>query len=174
MSLRAARPPSLSGIAPLLCLACSGWLACGSPAPAAAPDELHMELKDTAGERCLVSANVKRERKENEPAKITARQILVHHTESKNAKAGVKRTRGQACLRAQEALNKLTEGMDFEKAVAAYSDEAGAATRAGSVGTIERSMVVPEFADAAFELEPNQVSEVFESKFGFHVVMRME
>jgi parvulin-like peptidyl-prolyl isomerase len=169
MSPRAARRPlSLFGIASVLCLAC------GSPPPPATSDELHMDLKDTGGERCLVSANVERERKESEPAKITARQILVHHADSKNAKAGVKRTRAQACVRAQEAHNKLTQGLDFEKAVAEYSDEAGAATRAGSVGTVERSMVVPEFADAAFELEPNQVSEVFESKFGFHIVMRTE
>lgn len=169
------RPLSLLGIASFLSVAAAVLPACGGSAPPASTSNgLKLELKDNAGERCMVSANVKHERKETEPAKITARQILVHHAESKNAKAGVKRTRAEACLRAQEAYNKLTGGMDFEKAVETYSDEAGAATRAGSVGTIERSMVVPEFADAAFELDPNQVSEVFETKFGFHIVMRTE
>ena len=170
MTARRARSSIGLGFAACLLAACGG----APEKPAATSDGLNLELKDNAGERCLVAANVKHERKENEPAKITVKHVLVHHADSKNAKAGVKRTRAQACLRAQEAYDKLTRGLDFDKAVDEYSDEAGAATRGGSVGAIERSMVVPEFADAAFELEPNQISEVFESKFGFHIVMRTE
>ena len=77
--------------------------------------------------------------------------------------ATITRTREQACLRAEEALTKLKEGMLFADVVAAYSDESGAATREGSIGTIERTDVAPPFADAAFELKMKEVSEVVES-----------
>ncbi|AKT39125.1 uncharacterized protein CMC5_032720 [Chondromyces crocatus] len=73
-----------------------------------------------------------------------------------------------------EARGKLQEGADFDALVSDYSDEAGAASRAGSLGSIERGDVLPPFADAAFELEANQVSDVVETKYGFHLILRTE
>ena len=156
-------------------VATSIWLlGCGGGTEEPKPLDFQVELKDTSAERCLKGANVKRERKEAEPAKITVRHVLVKFAGAKNADASVKRNREQACLRAQEAYRKLTSGTDFEKIVGEYSEEPGAATRGGSIGAIQRRDVAPPFADAAFELEPNQVSEVVESDFGFHIIMRTE
>ena len=93
---------------------------------------------------------------------------------AKKAPATVTRTREQACLRAEEARSKLEQGMSFADVVGAYSEEPGAATRAGSLGPIERSTVVPPFADAAFELKAGEASHVVETDFGFHVILRTE
>jgi peptidyl-prolyl cis-trans isomerase NIMA-interacting 1 len=126
------------------------------------------------GQRCLTDADIKRERKPSEPDRIDVKHVLVRYAGAKGASAAATRTREQACLRAEAALGKLKEGASFADVVASYSDEAGAATRGGSIGAIERSDVAASFADAAFELKVGEVSQVVETPFGFHVILRVE
>ena len=150
--------------------------ACGgeaTPAPAS-PATASASGGGGAAERCLAVAGAKRERKPSEPAKISAKHVLVKYAGAKKAPPTVTRTREQACLRAQEARAKLEQGTPFVDVVATYSEEPGATTREGSLGSIERSHVVPPFADAAFELAAGEVSHVVETDFGFHVIMRTE
>ena len=150
--------------------------ACGgeaTPAPAS-PATASASGGGGAAERCLAVAGARRERKPSEPAKISAKHVLVKYAGAKKAAPTVTRTREQACLRAQEARAKLEQGTPFAEVVATYSEEPGATTREGSLGSIERSHVVPPFADAAFELAAGEVSHVVETDFGFHVIMRTE
>ena len=147
----------------------------GAPAPAPAPPAgpLVEAAVDSPGRQCLVIAGAHRERSQNEPAKIGARHLLVKYAGAKKAD-GVTRTREDACLRAMKARDALRDGADFAKVVEEYSEEPGAASREGSLGTIERADVVPPFADAAFELDIGQLSDVVETDFGFHVIQRTE
>lgn len=155
-------------------------LACGSggPAPPAASATAATGVggaaPDSPAGKCLAIAGAKRERKPGEPSKIGARHVLVKYAGAKKAPDSVTRTREQACLRAEEARHQLEQGVSFADVVRTYSEEPGAATREGSLGSIERSQVVPPFADAAFELQPGEVSHVVETDFGFHVIMRTE
>jgi len=125
--------------------------------------------------QCLATANAKRAKFTGEPPKVTVRHILVKYSGAKNADDSIKRTREEACLRALEARDKLAkEGADFDEMVKEYSDEAGAATRGGLVGTVERAELAKPFADAAFELSVNQMSDIVETEFGFHLIFRSE
>lgn len=147
--------------------------ACGGKAapPAAEPAKSGGE---SPADRCLAIAGAKRDHKPDEPAKITAKHVLVKYAGAKKAAESVTRTREEACLRALEAREKLEQGASFADVVATYSEEPGAATREGSIGSVQRSDVVPAFADAAFELGRGEVSHVVETDFGFHVIMRTE
>lgn len=147
--------------------------ACGG-STTSTPPATSSAAGDSAADRCLAIAGAKRARKPNEPTKISAKHVLVKYAGAKKAAPSVTRTREQACLRAEEARGKLEQGTSFGDVVTAYSEEPGAATREGSIGPIERSNVVPPFADAAFELAPGEVSHVVETDFGFHVILRTE
>jgi NIMA-interacting peptidyl-prolyl cis-trans isomerase 1 len=163
-------PILIGAIAVSTPFACGGAPSGGGPSasPASASS------RESAGERCLAGASAKRERKASEPSRITAKHVLVRYAGAKRAPATVTRTREQACLRAEEALAKLKEGMSFAEVVSIYSEEAGAASREGTIGTVERNDVAGAFADAAFELKTGEVSEVVETNFGFHVILRVE
>jgi NIMA-interacting peptidyl-prolyl cis-trans isomerase 1 len=164
-------PPSRALPALLL-----GALALASCAPASAgkPVAGAPAAKEDPGEACLRIAGARRERRPNEPSRVAVKHVLVKHAFSKKADGAVRRTREEACLRALEARDKIRAGAEFGAVVREYSDEAGAASREGSIGAVERSDLVPPFADAAFELDLNQLSDVVESEFGFHVILRTE
>jgi NIMA-interacting peptidyl-prolyl cis-trans isomerase 1 len=153
--------------------ACGGAPSGGVSAPDSKYASKSTASGESAAERCLTHADAKRERKASEPDRISVKHVLVRYAGAKRAPEAVSRTREQACLRAEEALAKLKEGMSFAQVVALYSDESGAATREGSLA-IERRDVAPAFADAAFELGLKEVSEVVETPFGFHVILRVE
>ena len=64
----------------------------------------------------------------------------------------------------------LQDGADFVE-LAAEKSIGPSADRGGDIGYFGRDNVVPEFADAAFALEPGQISETpVQSEFGWHVI----
>lgn len=152
--------------------------ACASAPPPKAPGETQdaapAAAPATPAEKCLALAGAQRERKPNEPDKVGVRHILVKHKDAKNAAASITRSRDEACLRALEARDKVLGGADFDAILTEYSDEPGAAARRGATGTLERKDFAPPFADAAFELSIGQMSDVVETDYGFHLILRNE
>ncbi len=118
---------------------------------------------------CLAAAAAHSEPKKDAPNHITVSHILVRHAELAHPE-GATRTRGQACLRALQALNKLKDGADWTGVVKEYSDAPG--PNAGSLGSVTKDDLDPSFAAVAFSLDVNEISYVLESFRGFHVIIR--
>jgi peptidyl-prolyl cis-trans isomerase SurA len=51
-----------------------------------------------------------------------------------------------------------------------YSEDPGSAKNGGQYDNITKGMFVPEFEKVAFSLKPGEISEVFETQFGFHFI----
>ncbi len=66
-------------------------------------------------------------------------------------------------------LQKVNDGEDFGLLAKTYSDDPSG-SEGGDLGWFSRGEMVPEFEDAAFGLQPGQISDVVESPFGFHII----
>lgn len=75
---------------------------------------------------------------------------------------------------AEKRLNQLRErvlnGSDFAEIARANSDDTGSAIEGGSLGWTSPGVMVPEFEKKMDELEIGGVSEVFKSRFGWHMI----
>ena len=69
---------------------------------------------------------------------------------------------------ARIALKRVRDGEDFAKVATEVSKDPG--SQGGELGWFTKNQMVPEFADAAFALAPNQISEPVKSQFGWHVI----
>ena len=65
--------------------------------------------------------------------------------------------------------NKLLEGKDFTQMAKEYSD-GPSATYGGDLGFFKRGVMVEEFENVAFCLPVGELSPVFPTIFGYHVV----
>lgn len=69
---------------------------------------------------------------------------------------------------------RVENGEKFEDLAKLYSEDLGSGKRGGDLGFAKRGQMVAPFEAAALKLKPNQMSEVVESEFGFHLIKLLE
>lgn len=99
------------------------------------------------------------------PAQIHARHILI-----KVAPDADEAAKQAARERAEAVLEKARKkGADFAALAEEYS-EGPSGPRGGDLGFAPRGQFVPAFEAAAWGLEPGEISDVVETRFGYHVL----
>ena len=72
--------------------------------------------------------------------------------------------------KAEEVLKLAKSGRDFGKLAREYSEDRGSAENDGYLGSFTRGQMVPEFENAAFALEPGELSGLVRSQYGYHII----
>ena len=70
--------------------------------------------------------------------------------------------------------DRINNGEDFKVLATLYSDDTESAKNGGELGFVNRGDLVPEFESAAFSLKGNEISEVIETKFGYHIIQLID
>ncbi len=104
------------------------------------------------------------------PERIHVRHILI--AVAKDASAADK---AKARAKADDLLAKLKAGGDFAKLAADNSDDPGSKQHGGELPMFSKGQMVPPFETAAFALkQPNDLSPVVESQYGFHIIQLID
>ncbi len=70
---------------------------------------------------------------------------------------------------AEEILSRLKKGGNFEEEAKAHSID-GSGENGGDLGSFGRGYMVPEFEDAAFSLNPGELSDIVKTTYGYHII----
>lgn len=95
-----------------------------------------------------------------------ARHLLIELTPT--------RDENQARARAEQARQRLQQGVDFAAVAREFSDDRGSAMNGGELGWVRPGQTVPAFEEAMGSLGPNQLSEPVRSQFGYHIIEVLE
>ena len=100
---------------------------------------------------------------------IRASHILISYKGALRSETN--RDRRDARKLAEKILKELKGGIDFAGLARKHSD-GPSGPKGGDLGRFERGQMVPEFDQAVFGLETGAISEVVETKFGYHIIKR--
>jgi parvulin-like peptidyl-prolyl isomerase len=89
------------------------------------------------------------------PIAYTVRHILVSDKET-----------------AQNAYKRLKNGAKFEQVAKEVSKDT-TAQNGGLLGPVKQGVLVPEFEAVALKLKNNEMSEIIETRYGFHIILKV-
>lgn len=110
--------------------------------------------------------NTYRDSLPHKPAGVRLAQILLTPTPSQTVKDSLKDFAERIAMRAKA-------GDDFILLAQSYSSDASG-KNGGDLGWFQRGQMVPEFEKAAFALQPGDVSDVIETRYGYHIIKCMQ
>jgi len=74
----------------------------------------------------------------------------------------------------EDLRNRIVKGSDFSTMAILYSEDPGSSRNGGAYHNVKKGFFVKEFEAVAFSLQPDQISEIFETEFGYHIVQLID
>lgn len=69
---------------------------------------------------------------------------------------------------------RIVNGESFSTLAVLYSDDKSSARNGGELGFVNKGDLVKEFSSEAYNLEKDEISEIVETEFGFHIIQLIE
>lgn len=102
--------------------------------------------------------------KMNVPESIKASHVLIRVSQDASND-----DKEKAMAKISEIRDRALADEDFAE-LAKENSEDGSAPNGGDLGYFRKGMMVAPFEEAAFSLEPGQISSVVETQFGYHII----
>ncbi len=80
------------------------------------------------------------------------------------------KSKQEAFKKIESYRQRVIKGESMNDLAALYSEDPGSAKFGGRINNVERGRMVREFEDVAFSLKEGEISEVFETRFGYHFI----
>ena len=99
-----------------------------------------------------------------QPEQVQASHILINVDATADEKK-----KEEALSTIKDIQKRLKQGGDFAE-LAKEKSQCPSASRGGDLGYFARGKMVPSFEEAAFSLTPGKISDIVETKFGYHLI----
>ncbi|MGE5625666.1 MAG: peptidylprolyl isomerase [Bacillota bacterium] len=130
--------------------------------PQMKPGDFSEPIQSVSGFHIVKVDDVKRSDAKVMVTQTHARHILIHVTAIVSSE--------QAKAKIDGIYQQLKAGSDFDALARQYSDDPGSAKQGGDLGWLDPGATVQEFQDAMDKLKPGEMSEPFQTQFGWHIV----
>jgi peptidyl-prolyl cis-trans isomerase SurA len=74
----------------------------------------------------------------------------------------------------RDLRRRVIEGENFATLAILYSEDPGSAVKGGEIGFFGRGELYPEYEAAAFKMQEGEISDIVETKAGFHIIQLIE
>lgn len=122
-----------------------------------------------------VAVNIKLEKLLSQSIEITDEEVKEHFQANQDAYAVEEQIKVSHILvdneeEAQEVRTLLAQGQNFADLAKERSTDTGSKDQGGNLGMVTRGEMVEEFDQAAFALQPGQISHPVKSEYGYHII----
>ncbi len=115
----------------------------------------------------------------DEKAKVNEEELKKYYNEHpEEAKNPVDVRAAHILVKTKEEADmikgKIRSGAKFEDMAKTYSIDPGSRVKGGDLGFFSKGMMVPEFEETAFKLKKGEVSDIIQTRFGFHIIKLLD
>jgi len=123
-------------------------------------------IRSPSGFHIIMLSDLRGAERRHVVTQTLARHILIRRNELTSNE--------DAKTRLQQLLIRLEGGEDFASLARAHSDDRGSAARGGDLGWSSPGALVPRFEQEMTKLTPGQISQPFQTQFGWHIVQKLD
>lgn len=143
------------------------------------PESMHIEYLVVSQDELLKTIEVSDEQvseyyKQNAAAYVQPEQRRARHILLTVADDADEQGKQQVLDKANELVAQLRGGADFAELARTESDDSGSADQGGDLGYFDLQTMQGEFADAAFDLALNDISDPVQTPDGLHIIQVTE